>query len=48
MIVQDFGEGMVEISAVDPVASMAAIDNPKLANIAATVQAKLREVVASL
>ena len=48
VIVQDLGEGMVEISAVDPVASMAAIDNPKLANIAATVQAKLREVVASL
>ena len=48
VIVQDLGEGMVEISAVDPVASMAAIDNPKLATIAATVQAKLREVVASL
>jgi uncharacterized protein (DUF302 family) len=48
VIVQDAGNGTVEVSAVDPVASMAAIDNPKLATIAATVQAKLREVVASL
>ena len=48
VIVQDVGDGTVEVSALDPVASMAAIDNPKLATIAATVQAKLREVVASL
>ena len=48
VIVQDVGGGTVEVSAVDPVASMAAIDNPKLATIAATVQAKLREVVESL
>jgi uncharacterized protein (DUF302 family) len=48
VIVQDVGNGTLEVSAVDPVASMAAIDNPKLATIAATVQAKLREVVASL
>ena len=48
VIVQDVGGGTVEVSAVDPVASMAAIDNPKLATIAVTVQAKLREVVESL
>jgi uncharacterized protein (DUF302 family) len=48
VIVQDVGGGTVEVSAVDPVASMAAIDNPKLATIATTVQAKLREVVESL
>ena len=48
VIVQDVGDGTVEVSAVDPVASMAAIDNPQLTTIAATVQAKLREVVASL
>jgi uncharacterized protein (DUF302 family) len=48
VIVQDVGDGMVEISAVDPVASMAAIDNPKLAVIAKTVQAKLRDVIDSL
>ena len=48
VIVQDVGGGMVEVSAVDPVASMAAIDNPKLATIAATVQARLKEVIALL
>ena len=48
VIVQDVGNGVIEVSAVDPVASMAAIDNPKLATIAATVQDKLREVVESL
>ena len=42
VIVQDVGDGTVEVSAVDPVASMAAIDNPQLTTIAATVQAKLR------
>ena len=48
VIVQDAGDGMVEISAVDPVASMAAVDNPKLAVVAETVQAKLRDVIDSL
>ena len=48
VIVQDVGGGMVEISAVDPVASMAAVDNPKLAVVADTVQAKLRDVIDSL
>ena len=48
VIVQDVGDGMVEISAVDPVASMAAVDNPKLAVIAGTVRAKLRDVIESL
>ena len=48
VIVQDAGDGMVEISAVDPVASMAAVDNPKLAVVAEMVRAKLRDVIASL
>ncbi len=48
VIVQDVGDGFAEVSAVDPVASMAAIDNPKLAGIAATVQGKLKDVIASL
>ena len=48
VIVQDVGDGMVEISAVDPVASMAAVDNPKLAVVAEMVRAKLRDVIASL
>ncbi len=48
VIVQDVGNGMVEVSAVDPVVSMAAIDNPKLEVVAKTVQAKLRDVIDSL
>jgi uncharacterized protein (DUF302 family) len=48
VIIQDVGEGRVEVSAVDPIASMAAIKNPELAAVAATVQAKLREVIDSL
>jgi hypothetical protein len=38
----------VEVSAVDPVASMQAIKNPGLAEVANEVQAKLKKVVASL
>jgi uncharacterized protein (DUF302 family) len=48
VIVQDVGNGFVEVSAVDPVASMTAIDNPKLGTVATTVQAKLKEVVDTL
>jgi hypothetical protein len=36
------------VAAVDPVASMQAIDNPKLAGVAAQVRAKLEKVIASL
>ncbi len=48
VIVRDDGEGSTEIIAVDPVSSMQAIDNPKLADVAATVQAKLENVITSL
>ncbi|MCB1463532.1 MAG: DUF302 domain-containing protein [Nitratireductor sp.] len=40
--------GKVEVSAVDPVASMAAIDNPALAEVAGPVREILKEVVAGL
>ena len=45
VIVQETADGKVEISAVDPVASMMAIENPKLAAIAEQVRSKLRGVV---
>jgi uncharacterized protein (DUF302 family) len=45
VIVQQRADGRVEISAVDPVASMAAIDNPSLGGIATQVQAMLKKVV---
>ena len=48
VIVQERSEGGVEVAAVDPVASMQAIENPDLAGVALQVQAKLQKVVASL
>jgi len=48
VIVQETEEGKVEVSAVDPVASMQAIENPALKDIAHQVQAKLKKVKDSL
>ena len=47
VIVQE-GDGGVEVAAVDPIASMVAVNNPKLADIATQVQAKLRKVIENL
>jgi len=48
VIVQEISEGKVEIAAVDPVASMKAVENPALFEIAKQVQEKLRKVIESL
>ena len=48
VVVQDVGGGKTEIAAIDPVASMQAIDNPKLRDAAKRVQAMLRRVIESL
>ena len=48
VIVQETGEGTVEVSAVDPVASMQAIRNPQLEAIATQVRTKLQRVISSL
>jgi uncharacterized protein (DUF302 family) len=50
VIVQDLpgAEGVVEVAAIDPIASMAAVDNPALADVAVQVQAKLGRVVERL
>jgi len=48
VIVQDIGDGKVEVSAVDPMASMSAVENPSLGEIAGEVQAKLKKVIDSL
>lgn len=45
VILRQTDDGGVEISAVDPIASMAAIDNPDLAEIALTVQGLLKKVI---
>jgi uncharacterized protein (DUF302 family) len=48
VVVQDVGDGKTEVAAIDPVASMMAIDNPRLREAAAIVQEKLKKVVAAL
>ena len=48
VIVQEHTEGSVEVSAIDPVASMQAIRNPELHEIAEQIQAKLKAVIESL
>ncbi len=45
IVIQQRVDGKVEISAVDPVASMQAIENPALADTAAKVRKMLRQVV---
>ncbi|HRE51486.1 MAG TPA: DUF302 domain-containing protein [Flavitalea sp.] len=45
IVVQQREDGRTEISAVDPVASMMAIPNESLANIAGQVREKLRSVI---
>jgi uncharacterized protein (DUF302 family) len=48
VVVQERGPRLVEVAAVDPVASMQAVANPLLGRVAAEVQAKLRAVIARL
>jgi len=48
VIVQERDGGKVEVSAVDPVASMMAIENPSLVAIAEQVREKLNKVIESL
>jgi uncharacterized protein (DUF302 family) len=48
VIVQETGENQVEVAAVDPVASMMAVDNKEIAGIAGEIKAKLERVIASL
>jgi uncharacterized protein (DUF302 family) len=48
VIVQETEEGKIEVSAIDPIASMQAIENPGLQDIADQVQAKLKKVVEGL
>ncbi len=48
VIVRDAGNGQTEVAAIDPVASMMAIDNPALKVAAEEVRAKLERVIANL
>lgn len=48
VIVRAMKEGGVEVAAIDPVASMQAVKNPDLGNIAQEIQGKLKKVIVSL
>lgn len=48
VVVRDAGDGQIEVAAIDPVASMQAIDNPALKEAAQVVRVKLGRVVAAL
>ena len=45
VIVQELGPGRVEVAAIDPLASMAAVKNEDLGAVGLEVRAKLRAVV---
>ena len=45
VVVRELEPGTVEVAAVDPVASMQAVENPRLREIAETIREKLRSVV---
>lgn len=48
VIVQDKGNGAVEVAAIDPAASMQAVENETLGEVAEVIRAKLKKVVESL
>ena len=48
VIVQERAGGLVEVAAVDPIASMQAVENPGLYAIAVEVQSKLQRVIDSI
>jgi uncharacterized protein (DUF302 family) len=48
VVVQEHENGEVEISAVDPVASMMAVNNDALGHVAAQVREKLKSVIDQL
>ena len=48
VVVREAAPGKVEVAAVDPVASMASVDNPQLGEVAAGVRELLAEIVRKL
>lgn len=48
VIVQESVDGAVEISAVDPIASMAGVENSSLGDVAMEVRTKLKKAIDSL
>lgn len=48
VVVQETENGEIEVTAVDPVASMSAVNNLELAGIAGEIQRKLQKAIAQL
>jgi len=48
VIVQELDDGKIEVAAVDPLASMQAVQNRKLQSIAEEIQLKLKKVIEQL
>ena len=48
VVLQEKDKNQVEVSVIDPVASMQAVENPLLAPVASEIRAKLKEFVESL
>jgi uncharacterized protein (DUF302 family) len=48
VIVQEVADGGTEVAAIDPVASMQAVGNPRLAQVGEQVREKLKRVIESL
>ncbi|MBT8184187.1 MAG: DUF302 domain-containing protein [Eudoraea sp.] len=48
VIVQEKENGTLEVSAVNPIASMQAVENPELIEVAESVSAKLKRVIHAL
>lgn len=48
VIVQETTEGKVEVAAVDPIASMAGVENSSLGGVATEVRSKLKKVIDNL
>ena len=48
VVVQEISEGVVEVAAIDPIASMQVVDNAELRSVAEQVQALLQKMVEAL
>ena len=48
VVVQETADGRIEVAAIDPVASMMAVENPRLKQAAEQVREKLQRVVSRL
>lgn len=48
VIVQDLGDGQIEVAAINPVTTMANVGNPALSKLAETVAGKLKTVISNI